>query len=93
MAWRIAGQHLRMLKVVRPLLQQQALMRQNLQQGRRLQLGSMQHPYLAAYVAAAGKQQGGRRGGAGGGSGAGEAEDEHQGGWAAAGQLRGLNLQ
>jgi hypothetical protein len=88
MAWRIAGQHLRMLKVVRPLLQQQALMRQQLQQGRRLQLGSMQHPFLASYAAAAGKQQqqqqGGRRGQAGAGVG--------DGGVAAAGQLQGLTL-
>jgi D-alanyl-D-alanine dipeptidase len=85
MVWRIAGQHLRTLKVLRPLLQQQAVMQQQLQQGRRLQIGSMQHPYLASYVAAAGKQKGGRqRDGA--------AAEEGDGA-AAAGQMQGLHLR
>lgn len=38
MAWRIAGQYLRLLKVLRPQLQQQQPSRQ---------LGSIQHPLLA----------------------------------------------
>jgi hypothetical protein len=86
MVWRIAGQHLRTLKVLRPLLQQQAVMRQQLQLGRRLQIGSMQHPYLASYVAAARKQKGGRqRDGA--------AAEEREDGAAAAGHMQGLHLR
>lgn len=81
MAWRVAGQYLRVLKALKPQRLQQARVLQDLQclqqsggvtsamglggyglsgilSGRRCELGSIQHPYLAAVVA----QQQSRRG-------------------------------
>lgn len=43
MPWRVAGQYLRLLKVLRPLLQQPRASRQ---------LGSLQHPFLSAALIA-----------------------------------------
>lgn len=43
MPWRVAGQYLRLLKVLRPLLQQPRTSRQ---------LGSLQHPLLSAALIA-----------------------------------------
>jgi hypothetical protein len=43
MPWRVAGQYLRLLKVLRPLLQQPCASRQ---------LGSLQHPFLSAALIA-----------------------------------------
>lgn len=112
MAWRVGGQYLRLLKVVRPILVQQALQLQRVRQlqqqvangpgcyagllGRRLELGSMQHPFHAEYLAAA---QQGQRGsswqhrGSGAAVAGGVAFGEALGAAAAAlGDLRGLTL-
>jgi hypothetical protein len=43
MPWRVAGQYLRLLKVLRPVLQQPRASRQ---------LGSLQHPFLSAALVA-----------------------------------------